>query len=358
MEASDLRELARPRAYPAVSLLAPLHHHQAASAEDATRLRHLVEQARRRLAGELGDRGAAELVERLAAAVAGIDLLDPPDGVAVFVAPGEARVLQLPFPVPERLEIDRRYAVRDLVNGLARTPRYRVLALGEKPTRLLSGAGTLLTETETAGFPLFVEGTRGEPLASGGVAVHTSRPEEQYRHFFRQVDEALGTAVRSDPLPLVVAGAERDLAYFDGVTSHHDVVIGTLPGNYEDATPHELAIRALPLVSAHAASQRARVLAELVEAIGAGRGLVGIKPAWEAAHVGRARILLVEEDLVYPARVVDERLEPAGDAEAPDVIDDAADELVATVLDAGGDVVVFGSGELGTHGPAALLLRY
>ena len=45
-------------------------------------------------------------------------------------------------------------------------------------------------------------------------------------------------------------------------------------------------------------------------------------------------------------------------AAKPGVIDDAVDELVDMVLDAGGDVVVVEPGELGIHGPVAPLLRY
>jgi Bacterial archaeo-eukaryotic release factor family 3 len=84
-----------------------------------------------------------------------------------------------------------------------------------------------------------------------------------------------------DPLPLVVAGTERDLAYFDEVTTHRRWIIDTLQGNYEDATSRELAGLTLPLLDAYLASRRASVAAELVEAIGTGPGVVGVKAAWD-----------------------------------------------------------------------------
>ena len=276
----------------------------------------------------------------------------------MFVGPGETHVFPLAFTVPERLEIDQTFATRDLVRGVARTPRYRLLALGEKPTRLLDGTAATLTETHSAEFPMFVEGARGEALPSGGYAVHTSRSEEQHRRFFRHVDQALGVVTAEDPVPLVVAGTQRDLTYFDEVTTHQRWIIATLPGNYEDATPHELAVLTAPLLDASLASQRASVTAELVEAVGTGHGVVGVKAAWDAARAGRARVLLIENDFVYPARVVDHRLEPAGDEDASGVIDDAVDALIEMVLDAHGDVVVCEPGELAEHGPVALLLRY
>jgi hypothetical protein len=358
LEPSVLAGLRAPRAYPAVSILAPTHRHEPGNLADPILLRDLVDEAARRLRGELGARAADDIVRRLGDAVDSVDWKNPPEGVALFVAPGESLVFELPFAVAPRLAIDQTFATRDLVRGVARTPRYRVLVLGEKPTRLFEGRGSVLAERRSAGFPCFVEGARGEPLASGGFPVHSSRGEEQHRAFFRQVDRALATAAERDPLPLVVAGTERDLVYFDEVTAHGAWVVGHVEGNHEDSSAAELARRAQPFVDAAAGSARGATIAEVVEAVGPGRALVGIKAAWDAAREGRARVLLVEDDLVYPAREVDGSLEPAGDESAPGVIDDAVDQLVEMVLDRGGDVVIVEPGELGTHGPVAMLLRY
>jgi hypothetical protein len=358
IRAADLAELRARRPYPAVSILAPLQRHHPGNPEDPVLLRDLADEAVRRVRGELGARGSEEIVQRLHDAVDSVDWRNPTDGLALFVAPGESRVLELPFPVAPRIAVDQTFATRDLVRGLARRPRYRLLVLGEKPTRLFEGQGANLVECRAGGFPCFVEGARGEPLASGGFPVHSSRAEAQHRAFFRQVDQALTAVTANDPLPLVVAGIERDLAYFDEVTSHSTRVVGRIEGNYEDAGPADLARLAAPLIDRYAAAQRDATIGELVEAVGPGRALVGIKSAWSAARAGRARLLVVEDDFAYPAREVDGTLEPAGDAARPGVIDDAVDELIETVLDEGGDVVVVEPGALGVHGPVALLLRY
>jgi hypothetical protein len=286
---SDLDELREPREYPAVSILAPVQRHRPGNPEDPIRLRDLADRARQRLHAESGSRESTEIMRRVDDAVASIDLLRPAEGIAVFVAAGETHVLGLDFPVPERVEIDETFATRDLVRGLARSPRYRLLALGEKPTRLFEGAGTVLAEHVGHGFPCFVEGARGEPLASGGFAAHSSRSEEQHRAYFRHVDQSLDAITVQEQLPLVIAGTERDLAYFDDVTSHGVSAIGRLVGNHEDTSPDELARLASPLVEGYLASRRAEVVDELVEALGPGRGMVGMKPVWDATLAGRAR---------------------------------------------------------------------
>ncbi|MGZ6964985.1 MAG: baeRF3 domain-containing protein [Acidimicrobiia bacterium] len=355
---SDLGDLRALHAYPAVSILLPLQRHRPGNPEDPLLLRSLADEAAGRVRRELDPSTSSEIVARLDDAIAAVDWHDPSEGLAMYVAPGESRLLALPFAVAPRVAIGQRFATRELVRGVEQRPRYRVLALGEKPTRLLEGQGSVLAESRAPGFPCFVEGAHGEPLASGGFQVHSSRSEEQHREFFRLVDDALGAAADADPVPLIVAGTQRDLAYFDEVTRHAPWVAGRVEGNFEDASPAQLGRLVAPLVDGHVASQRAATIANLVEAVGTGRAVVGIKPAWVAARAGRARTLVVEDDFVYPAREVDGGLEPVGDPAGPGVFDDAVDELIDIVLASGGDVVSVEAGRLGEHGPVALLLRY
>jgi len=354
---SDLVSLRGLRGYPAVTVLSPLQRHRPGNSEDRVRLRNLADHARRRLEEELGSRESAAVVGRLEAGIESVDLRNPEEGVAIFASSTETHVLNLPFSVPERVVVNDTFDTRALARGLASRPRHRVLALGEKPARLLEGSGSLLAEVHTSGFPMFVEGAQGEPLESGGFASHSSRSDEQRRQFFRRVDHALGARSVSDPLPIVALGTTRDLAYFDQVTRHRDAIIGHLVGNHELTPPDRMAALVAPVIDAYLAKQRADTLAEVAEAVGSGRAIVGIKPAWECAAEGRGRVLLVEDGFEYPARVVDRRLEPAGDADAPGVLDDATDTLVDLVLEMGGDVVFFEPGALGVHGPVALLLR-
>jgi hypothetical protein len=358
LELSDLAELRAPRMYPVATILAPTQRHFPGNSEDPVRLRDLADEAARRLEGELGARDAADVVQGIRDAVMSVDWDHPADGLAVFVAPGESRVLQLPFPVPARVAVDHRFMTRDLVRGITRNPRFRMLVLGEQPTRLFAGRGTTVAEHAGDGFPIAMDRVRGEPAGHRDFPERNSRGEAEHRAFFREVDQALAAVAGTDPQPLVITGAQRDLAFFDEVTAHGASIVGRVHGNYGNAGVLELAELAVPLVDAHVASQRAAAIVELEEAVGTGKALAGIKPAWGAAREGRARTLFLEDDYVYPAREIDGQLEPAGDASRPGVIDDAADALIDVVLDKSGEVVIADPGELGEHGPVALLLRF
>ncbi|HEX6310705.1 MAG TPA: hypothetical protein VF152_03695 [Acidimicrobiia bacterium] len=357
VQASDVEELRRIRANPAVSVLAPTDRRRPGNAEDPLRLRHLVDQACARVAAEYPEPLAGTVTERLRDAFASIDFDDPTDGVALFATPTGARVYGLAFAVPERVVVDETLATRDLVRGLQRSPRYRVLVLSEHHTRLFDGIFDRLDEARTGGFPLAAAGARGEPLASGGYATHTDRSDDQHRQFFREVDTALGRTIGQDRTPLFIVGVERDLAFFDEVTRHEDVVAGRLQAGHERTRPGELADAVRPLVDEYIASRRAQAIDTLVEAVGAGQAVVGVKAVWQAAREGRGRLLVVENGYTYPAHVVGDRLEPA-DREELGAVDDAVDEVVETVLARDGEVVFAGAGSLGEHGPIALVTGY
>ena len=115
-----------------------------------------------------------------------------------------------------------------------------------------------------------------------------------------------------------------------------------------------------PLVNASLAEKRRQVLSELDQAIGERKVVSTIGEVWRLAHEGRGSRLLVEEDFHYPARVDETgmHLTPAEDLAAPEVLDDAVDVLIETVLGKQGQVTFVENGELEAHQRIALILRY
>jgi hypothetical protein len=257
--------------------------------------------------------------------------------------------------------VDPTFATRDLVFTLNRTPRYNVLALSEKDTRLFEGFGASVEEIRGGGFPMTHEGAGGASRLPGGQGVNTSaQRDEAHRDFFRAVDEKFGAFQAEEKLPLVVAGVVRYLAFFREVSRHADDIAGTLDGNYDMATEHEMAQLVWPVMQDYLARRRAEALERLDAAVGAQRSSSTIGEVWRMAKEGRGDTLLVEQNFHYPARV-DETgliLSPAADASAPGVIDDAVDEVVEEVMLKGGSVIVLDDGALEQRQRIALILRY
>lgn len=138
----------------------------------------------------------------------------------------------------------------------------------------------------------------------------------------------------------------------------------TVPANLQDPIRVrnlvKEATQVWPLVQNHLRSQRQDALEALGGADGSQLHVAGIGPAWRAGQEGRGAVLLVAEDFHYPARLDASGLllSSVGDPTAPDVIDDAADELIEIVLAKGGQVVFVDNGALEAHQRIAMILRF
>ncbi len=361
MNRHDVQLLQQMRGYPSITITMPTHRTSPDNRQDPIRLKNLVLEAGNRLLQEFSKREADPLLARLEQLAKSVDHPRTLDGLAIFANRDFGRIFNLPFTLPERVVIDETFLTRDLVFALNRTARYWVLALSEQPTRLFEGTKADLVEIEDEGFPMIHEGPGGaEPLPGGfGVNVSAHR-DERHRQFFRQVDNALKPFLADDALPLVVVGVDRYLSFFHEVTAHKEAIITTLTGNHDKTSAHELGKLVWPLVKENLATQRQQVLVELDKAVGERKFVSTPGQVWRLAQEGRGRLLLVEEDFHYPAQV-DETgliLSPANDPTAPDVIADAVDDIIETVLNMQGRVVFVDNGQLADHQRITLILRY
>jgi hypothetical protein len=361
MNLTDIQLLQSIRNYPSLSIFVPTHRTSPDNKQDPIRVRRLVTEATNRLLSEFSKREVEPLLLNLEVIAGEIDYRHALDGLAIFVNQDFAREYYLPFPVQERVAVDEGFATRDLVRALNRTSRYWVLALSEQPTRLYEGTRETLEEITGGGFPMIHTGPGGEASLPGGHGVRRSAYRDEYhRKFFRDVDSAFGAFAAVEPLPLAVVGVDRLLAFFNEVTQRKGLIAATVAGSHDRTPAHELGKLVWPAVKAHFAAQRNKVLDELAAAVSGQRYASTIGEVWRLAQDGRVETLLVEEDFHYAGRVDDSgrHLEPAEDHTAPDVIDDAVDELIEKVMQKGGRVVFVDSGTIDQHGRIAAMLRY
>jgi hypothetical protein len=261
-------------------------------------------------------------------------------------------------PVQDRAVVDPTFATRDLVRSLHRTPRHVVLVLTDREARLFDGIDDHLLPTIRSAFPL-TSGTRGargvgrRPQRTGD---HSSESKEA---FLRSVDRALGTYLRLHPAPLVIVGARRTLARFLALSRNTGRLAGTIHGSHARTPLPVLVGLVRPVLERYLRSRQDEALALLEARADAGRLVSGVPATWLAARAERPEMLAVEQGLFYPARLSSDGdlLIPADDVEHPEVIDDAIDELIETVLRRGGWIALIEDGLLAEHNRIALAVR-
>ncbi|MEQ1702812.1 MAG: hypothetical protein ABMA25_22105, partial [Ilumatobacteraceae bacterium] len=258
--------------------------------------------------------------------------------IAVCVAPGYATVVRLGRTVRARQVVDTTFATRDMVADAARTAVYRVITVSDRMARLLVGDRHRLAEERTQIWPLYRD--NDQTLAQWSRAVSHAVRKENLEY----------------PMPTVLAGVDRSVREI--LKLDRLQVVGTLAGNHDRTGWADLAAQAWPKVEAWLEGDRQRARASLEHARSARRYAGGIDEVWELAQEGRVELLLVEETFDFPARQSGAQLQAALDLESPDVLDDAVDELIETVLRMGGDAVILPEGELADHDRLAAVLRY
>src|SRR5262249_37863476 len=182
-----------------------------------------------------------------------------------------------------------------------RAPPYRVLVLSHN-TRLYDAWTTVLDEHRGKPFPMVHRGPGGASKLPGGQGINRSAVrDEATRQFFRSVDEAVAALQKTNPLPLIVVGVERNLAFYQEVTRQAESVVGMLPGNHGRTSPGARGKLVWPVFESGATRRRTEALVQLDQAVSAQRHASGIDQVWRAAVGAKCRALLVEKEFRYRA---------------------------------------------------------
>ena len=355
---SELKALQAHSDYPSVSIIARTHRTAPSNKQDPIKVKNLVRKAIDRLHKEFKKRDVVAVVKNLQELVKKIEWKHTLDGLALFASKDHALQVGLPFKVKSRSVVDETFATRDVVYTYNRAVPYRVLVLGHT-VRLFDAWTDILEEHRGKPFPLEHGGAGGASKLPGGQGINRSAVrDDKQSTFFKSVDDALAVLHKSNPLPLIVVGVERNLAFFDEVTAHKSAIVGLLSGNHERSSPSELGKLVLPIFEAGATGQRTQALVQLDSAVDANRNSSGLAQVWRAAVVGKVKTLLVEKDFHEAANVNEEgdELLPYT-VEGAAALDDAVDEVIERVMALGGEVFFYQPGDLDVHRKIAAILN-
>jgi Bacterial archaeo-eukaryotic release factor family 3 len=314
---------------------------------DRQRLQAHARDVVRRLELEPDQEHAAVLATRLRTAI-DTALRGPADeALGLFVSDATAHALHLPVRVVDRVVIDPTFATRDVVRAVQSNPSFLLLHMDHRSANLYRYNQKYLEPQLSSFFPALHEGR-----------VRAGRDRERQRAFLRTVDVGLSRHVANANLPVVLVGGERVLGEFLHLTRNGARIAGMARGIHSRPQLAELEDIGRTAMSDHVADLNAAAHDTLHARLRARRAIGGLLGCWHAAATGKPELLVVEQHFAMPARMVaDGRyVEPSDDGEDPDVIDDAVDDLIETVLQNGGFVSVVPDGTLREHGRVAMTL--
>jgi hypothetical protein len=355
MERNLIKILTGFNTYPSVSILLPTHRTSPDNNLDTLLLKKLVKEAENRLLSEFEKRRISGLVSKLKKIVSAIDERQNLDGLAIFINQSFEKIVRLPFPVKERVIIDETFATRDIIRAMNRGVNYYTLSLSAGFVRLFEAHRDSFIEITEGGFPFVNPFQRGSNLEES-----TSQKETRLKEFFNIVDKSFTKIYHYHPMKIVLAGVQRNLAFYQEQSGLRNFLITKIEGNFDHTSTHELGKVVWPRVKSVMAEKRHEVIQQLEEAIGTKKMVSGIEEVWNLAIQDRGLILVVEEDYQQSAKINsrDNSIILVEKHNEPGIIDDLVDEISEKVIDTGGRVVFVDNGALYKYNRIGMVLKY
>lgn len=355
-----------------ISIIVPAHRLSPERRTDRERLEKAIQRAKGYLMANYSQDEIKPLVKAIDELYSRLDFNHNEEGIGLFVAPGIRQLVQFFFPVKEKVMVGESFDIRDLLYQEYYAGPYIVLMLNEKEARLFQARSNALEEVHDARFPKKHEAqyeyqrpvygsANGKNAFTKSIEKDKSQLEEiRYESFLKLVDDALSNYVTGDT-PLIITGAQKDLAYFNKVTRHVENIAGLLPGNYAHLSINELGKMTWNIMKSFLNVVKQKEIGELEGRTGNRNCLTGILDIWEAVQEGRGLKLLVEKDYAmagFLKKDNDYQLYLHPPKEPHRILPDAINSLIETVLEKNGKVILLENKSLQAYQRMALVTRY
>lgn len=276
-----------------LSLLIPFEQKVNTKAKIEGRIHRLVEQAEKQLMEHLPKQQVKLILSHLQRVIESLDYGTHKKSVALMATPTMGRAYYWNIPVQETILISKEFPVRQLLARKKVEKEYLLLAMGDHFAGIYLGNGTKLTRL-VANSPAFAAYTSNE--SAGNNLKYTSGVHRSVRH----IDDALTILLRSYQCPVFVFAPAENLEGFKQLSRNNNHIVAL-----EEAAPDGSEKGLQQLMASYLSnwqSLKEKALVQQLElALQSGKLAVGISEVWKAAAEKRGRLLVVEEDYIFPA---------------------------------------------------------
>ncbi|HEX2916280.1 MAG TPA: hypothetical protein VH186_36300 [Chloroflexia bacterium] len=290
------------------------------SRQDKTSFKNLVHQAEKSLAevgfAQPGSTALLEPVTRLLGTERSWHGVSK--SLAVFSTEGFSCSYHLPFEVPDKIMVGKRFYLKPLLPFISKNTRFYILALSQNRVRLLHATQYTVHEVELPdGVPSsLAEATKyndteislqfrpGLSTVSGqrpgviryGQGSDTDIKKENLKLFFYQVNDGLHDLLTREQVPVVLAGVSYLFQIYHQANTYPDLLQTGVEGNADDLNAQELQVKAWPLVQPIFSNLEHSSMEEFQARAGTGQTSSQLEEIIPAALHGRVKTLFVALD--------------------------------------------------------------
>lgn len=363
---SDIAEMVKEKGKTCASIIVPTHRSGQDRQGDRLEVQRAVDAAKQAVLSTPGDFSLA--IDSL---LGEIDFKRNKEGVGIFVSPRVRKLVRFPFPVTKKIVVDEFFHLNDLLYVENYRTAYYLLDISRKEIHLFRGVIDRLEEIEDENFPMQIaeeyEYNKPGPSGSGTGRAQVKDVEKdksilvqvRMKKTFQQADKLLSKYIVKNDIPLLLCGPEKNISIYRSITHHADNIVTFISNNSKSASIHDLAILAWQQIKSFLDEQKLKLVNDFKEKVGKGLAVSGVEEIWTAAEEGRGLILLVEKDYGKAAFVTKDNKLSLQQAKEKDVKHpDVVNEIINTVLEKNGKVVIVENDILKEYERIALILRY
>lgn len=345
---------------PSVTITMQTHRNFDAYEKDRLTLKNVFKEVKEKLLESYGWREIEQLLKYLEEAEDQYDPTTNLDTVVFFISNIIFKEVKLPIMIEENnTSIGAHFDTKKLLRAMHQPEHYYVLALSRDEVRLVECYNDKpVKEIKNHDFP-----ARNRIFMTSTVERYTMGHKNNYiREFFKTVDSSLQKQLHANPLPIVLAGVDRNVAFFKEIASKTDHFIGDLFGGFvtdQGIDVSEVAEKAFDVVQAHIRKEHEDFLNTIQAAESEHRLQQDLNTIYRSAVEGRIQTLFVEKDYYESGEIENHSIRIGSDAkESEHYVDDIVNTIVYYVLKYGGGVNFLPNGKLEKYGKIAARTKY
>lgn len=352
-----LADLADLKSDVSVTIVIPTHRVRPDADKDAVVLKNRVDTAEKDLMAMMEKRTVWPIAENLREAEAAISHSNNLDSLVVYANEHFSSVVKLPIYLPEQTTIGKYFDLRPLYKTMQQNRRYYVITVSRNKIRLIEAFNDrAVTEIETGDFPF--EKSPFYTLSPDKTTVE-GYEENMEKEFYNDADKSFKAFYNENPMPVILAGHIKSVAYYEQQMDNSGVVIGRVTGSFDTAPLHEI----MPLVAPEVNEYRETTMKEYLTAIDTARSAklltTDLRQMLEKSRDGQTDTLYVGNDFNLRADpAILGGMDTGELAEYTGKTDDIFFGLLADVTDNGGNVVFLEDAMLSRYGGIVMSRRF
>lgn len=337
-----------------VSIVIPTHRTHPDSDIDPILLKNKIDEAERMLYDQLDKRQVWPIMENIKEARDAIDFSLSLDSLVLYANEHFSSIVRLPVDLEEEILIAREFDLRPLYKTRQQNRRYYILTVSRNVVRLIEAFNDKITgEIKNEDFPFandyYVDSP--EELAQDIFS------DNQAKEFYNTVDKTFQKYYNENPLPVLLAGDVKTVAYYEEQMDNDCMIITRVPGNFDSMTYPEIIKVVTPAVEEYREQCQNEYIRQIEAAISAEKLTTDVNEIYKAAVEGAADTLYLGETFSVD-RIANKEITLIDENNYDIEPNEFIPSLLKAIRDGGGYVIFVEDERMEPYHGIALVRRY